>query len=533
MTKSFDVFLSHNSKDKPAVRELAEALRARGLKVWLDDWELVPGQQWQEILEEVIETTRSSAVLVGKDGIGPWQNAEMRGCLSEFVNRKLPVIPVLLPGAPEKPKLPIFLKGFTWVDLREGLSEEGIQKLQWGVTGKRSGAISRVDLKAPPNFNSPAPSNLRSAVVSGAHSAEEINANVPLSIIRSLLAGMKHARLAVTAFILALFVVAVALFGWLLWRTPRIGLGSRPSEQQKQVAELTQAGQKALRTGDSMTAIKMFRQAEAIAPEKQKPSLHNLRLEAEKKAQMIKQFGEQERTRQHLAEAQKAINNRRFEEALIAVNSVLVLEPNNVQAQRLRNIAQAGQARLDEQVNRRHTDRQSPIVKAKPANSLTLAERSIAIVDIGYSIYAYDMAQGPDKEAVRLTLPKLYMRLGLDMPDADLLDVTRKMFSDDYDGQCLEIGLGLGVATGVGLVMIAHRGTSFEERGQQQMPGIAAKLREELSSVGILELVEVNGAKIEVEILPVLNETSDSYYQRMANLKARIKGAYRRSYGAR
>ena len=137
VNKSFDVFLSHNSKDKPAVRELAEALRARGLKVWLDEWELVPGRPWQEALEEIIETTGASAVLIGKDGLGPWQDKEMRGCLSEFVERNLPVIPVLLPGAPETPTLPIFLKGFTWVDLRGGLTEEGIGQLQWGITDER------------------------------------------------------------------------------------------------------------------------------------------------------------------------------------------------------------------------------------------------------------------------------------------------------------------------------------------------------------------------------------------------------------
>ena len=137
MTKSFDVFLSHNSKDKPTVRELAEALRARGLKVWLDEWELVPGQPWQEALEEVIETTGASAVLVGKDGLGPWHAAEMRGCLTEFVRRKLPVIPVLLPGAPAEPRLPLFLTQVVWVDLRSGLTEEGLDKLQWGITRKR------------------------------------------------------------------------------------------------------------------------------------------------------------------------------------------------------------------------------------------------------------------------------------------------------------------------------------------------------------------------------------------------------------
>ncbi len=55
MTEQFDVFLSHNSKDKRTVRQLAEALRRCGLNVWLDEWELVPGRPWQEGLESIIE----------------------------------------------------------------------------------------------------------------------------------------------------------------------------------------------------------------------------------------------------------------------------------------------------------------------------------------------------------------------------------------------------------------------------------------------------------------------------------------------
>ena len=131
----FDVFLSHNSKDEPTVRRVGEELKRRGLSVWLDEWELVPGRPWQEALEEIVETAKAAAVLVAKDGIAPWQDREMRGCLSEFVDRGMPVIPVLLPGAPKKPKLPMFLKQFTWVDLRGGLTDEGIDRLQWGITG--------------------------------------------------------------------------------------------------------------------------------------------------------------------------------------------------------------------------------------------------------------------------------------------------------------------------------------------------------------------------------------------------------------
>lgn len=34
----YDVFLSHNSKDKPRVRRLAERLEKAGLRVWFDEW---------------------------------------------------------------------------------------------------------------------------------------------------------------------------------------------------------------------------------------------------------------------------------------------------------------------------------------------------------------------------------------------------------------------------------------------------------------------------------------------------------------
>jgi len=133
----FDVFLSHNSKDKPVVRRISEQLGARGLRAWLDERELTPGRTWQEALEEIIQTVGSAAVLVGPSGLGPWEVPEMRGCLSEFVRRKMPVIPVLLPGATKTPDLPMFLSHLTWVDLRKGLTKDGLDRLQWGITGQK------------------------------------------------------------------------------------------------------------------------------------------------------------------------------------------------------------------------------------------------------------------------------------------------------------------------------------------------------------------------------------------------------------
>ena len=42
----FDVFLSHNSKDKGAIRRLKERLIERGLTVWFDEEQLRPGIPW-------------------------------------------------------------------------------------------------------------------------------------------------------------------------------------------------------------------------------------------------------------------------------------------------------------------------------------------------------------------------------------------------------------------------------------------------------------------------------------------------------
>ena len=134
-TGRFDVFLSHNSADKAIVIELATILKDRKLRVWLDAWELVPGRPWQQALEEVITTVGSAAVLVGRDGIGPWEEPEMQACLDQCVHRKMPVIPVLLPGASATPQLPLFLRQFTWVDLRDGLQEARVDRLEWGITG--------------------------------------------------------------------------------------------------------------------------------------------------------------------------------------------------------------------------------------------------------------------------------------------------------------------------------------------------------------------------------------------------------------
>lgn len=60
----YDVFLSHSSKDKAVVRGVAERLRADGLSVWLDEWEIAPKTTKGPRAQQIAEGLQHSRVLV-------------------------------------------------------------------------------------------------------------------------------------------------------------------------------------------------------------------------------------------------------------------------------------------------------------------------------------------------------------------------------------------------------------------------------------------------------------------------------------
>jgi hypothetical protein len=150
MMTDYDVFLSHASADKPAVETLARRLRDDGFEVFLDKWHLVPGNPWQEELEQALEASRTCAVFIGPRGLGPWQNEETRAAIDQRV-REHPrrVIPVLLPGARES-SIPTFLRRLTWVDFRQGLDDpDAYDRLVCGIRGEAPGPGTRLIRESP------------------------------------------------------------------------------------------------------------------------------------------------------------------------------------------------------------------------------------------------------------------------------------------------------------------------------------------------------------------------------------------------
>ncbi|MDQ4071019.1 MAG: toll/interleukin-1 receptor domain-containing protein [Actinomycetota bacterium] len=64
--RRFDVFLSYNSRDRPAVERLAGRPREQRLSCWLDQRELTPGRAWHEEIAEAIESARAERTGSGR-----------------------------------------------------------------------------------------------------------------------------------------------------------------------------------------------------------------------------------------------------------------------------------------------------------------------------------------------------------------------------------------------------------------------------------------------------------------------------------
>ena len=75
----WDVFICHASEDKNTfVRPLAIALRSHGLRVWYDEFSLVPGDSLRRSIEQGLADSRFGLVVVSPSFAGkPWTEREL------------------------------------------------------------------------------------------------------------------------------------------------------------------------------------------------------------------------------------------------------------------------------------------------------------------------------------------------------------------------------------------------------------------------------------------------------------------------
>ncbi|ARV61587.1 hypothetical protein BZZ01_25810 [Nostocales cyanobacterium HT-58-2] len=138
-SEEFDVFLAHNSADKPEVRAIANQLKERGIKIWLDEEQIPPGKSFQDEIQKAIPLVKSATIFIGLKGLGKWQTMEVRSLTRRCVEKGIPLIPVLLPGVTQFPENLVFLKEYTRVDFSKNIDDiQALNNLVWGITATKS-----------------------------------------------------------------------------------------------------------------------------------------------------------------------------------------------------------------------------------------------------------------------------------------------------------------------------------------------------------------------------------------------------------
>jgi hypothetical protein len=112
------VFLCHSSGDKAAVKRLDRRLRGDGFRTWLDENELLPGQEWDPAIKKAVRGADMVIVCLSGGSItkAGYVQKEIRYVLDVAEEQPEGAI-FLIPARLEDCRVPERLSTWQWVDL--------------------------------------------------------------------------------------------------------------------------------------------------------------------------------------------------------------------------------------------------------------------------------------------------------------------------------------------------------------------------------------------------------------------------------
>lgn len=146
---SYDVFLSHKSEYRSWVEWLGRALQAQGRSVFLDHWNLVPGDSWVEGLHRGLESSRSAILVATPEVVNSgWVREEYAALLRRRnAGAGFRLVPLVFGDMPNLP----FLKDLQAVDCRDPAQHRAwFHRILCGLDGREPGAAPPPELAVDP-----------------------------------------------------------------------------------------------------------------------------------------------------------------------------------------------------------------------------------------------------------------------------------------------------------------------------------------------------------------------------------------------
>lgn len=128
-----EVFLSHSSKNKKFVDELANVLTTHGVPIWLSSTNLMGAQQWHDEIGAALKRCDWFVIVISKQSVkSEWVKRELVHALNDRKYRNR-IVPILLQEC-ETDKLSWTLSQMQMVDFRAN-AKIGYEELLrvWGI----------------------------------------------------------------------------------------------------------------------------------------------------------------------------------------------------------------------------------------------------------------------------------------------------------------------------------------------------------------------------------------------------------------
>lgn len=125
--KKLKIFLCHSSGDKPQVRKLNDLLLKSGAAPWLDENQLLPGQDWDYEIKKALDASDVILLCLSKSSVDKegYVQREIRLALDRAFEMPEGRI-FLIPARLEECEVPYRVRTYQWVDL---FVEGGVAKL--------------------------------------------------------------------------------------------------------------------------------------------------------------------------------------------------------------------------------------------------------------------------------------------------------------------------------------------------------------------------------------------------------------------
>lgn len=145
MTSRPKAFISYSHNDREIATRIAESLRASGIVVWFDRWEILGGDSLiQKIFEEGLSGADAFLIIISNNSINSrWVQQELDTAMIKRIEGVTRILPVLV----HEVEMPESLRSMKWIRLTENF-DETLRELQRAIFGVHE----RPQIGEPPEF---------------------------------------------------------------------------------------------------------------------------------------------------------------------------------------------------------------------------------------------------------------------------------------------------------------------------------------------------------------------------------------------